>query len=238
MTTPAEREAERIRAEYERREREIGREFYSPTRPANLFLRQGQQRALLDALSRADLLPLGSRSILEIGCGLGRWLTAFEEFGAARDKLSGIDLDEGRILEARTRFQGADLRVGDATQLPWPDTSFDIVFQSLVFTSILDHHVREQVAAEMRRVLRPDGAVLWYDFRYDNPANASVRGVRAAEIAKLFPGWTIDLQRVSLAPPLARRIVGRSWLVASALERLRVLNTHYFGVIRPRRSAG
>lgn len=232
--TAAEREARRIRAEYERREREIGRDAYSITRPANLFIRQGQQRALLDALQRARLLPLATRRVLEIGCGRGAWFSSFEQFGAVRANLAGIDLDPTRIAEARDQLPGIDLRVGDATQLPWPAGSFDLVFQSTVFTSILDAAVRAAVASEMRRVLATGGAILWYDFSYDNPANPNVRGIAAGELASLFPGCTIELKRVTLAPPLARRIVPRSWLAASVLERLNLLNTHYFGVIRPR----
>jgi hypothetical protein len=37
---------------------------------------------------------------------------------------------------------------------------------------------------------------------------------------------------VTLAPPIARRLVPVSWLAAAALERLVVFNTHYLGVIR------
>src|SRR4051794_30224348 len=117
--TPAEREAERIRAEYKRRDRELGREHYTLAHPANLFFSHGQQRALQEALVHAELLPLQDQRILEIGCGLGRWLASFESFGALREHLAGIDLDEQRIEESRARFLGADLRVGDATNLPW-----------------------------------------------------------------------------------------------------------------------
>ena len=231
--TPAELEAQRILAEYQRREREIGRDYYAVTRPENLFIRHGQQRALLDALVRASALPLAPKRILEIGCGLGKWIAMLEEFGADRDRIAGIDLDAARIAEARARFPGADLRAGDATSLPWADHSFDLVLQSLVFTSILDPTVRRSVAAQMVRVLDRGGAILWYDFTYDNPANPHVRGLRAAEIKQLFPGCRIDLRRVTLAPPLARRLVPVSWLAASLIDRLRILNTHYFGVICP-----
>jgi hypothetical protein len=86
----------------------------------------------------------------------------------------------------------------------------------------------------MRRVLKPDGAILWYDFSYNNPRNPAVRKVSANEIKALFTDCDVDLARVSLAPPIARRLVERSWLAASVLERLKLLNTHYFGVIRPR----
>lgn len=232
--TPAEAEAARILAEYERREREIGREYYALTSPPNLFTRHGQERALLRALSKADRLPLGTARILDVGCGRGQWLAVLEDFGAKRECLAGIDLDAGRMAETSARYPGADLRVGDATRLPWPDRTFDIVFQSTVFTSILDAEVRSAVATEMLRVLAPQGIIVWYDFRYDNPGNANVKGVDAKQIAALFPNCTIELAPVTLAPPIARRIVPRSWLVATALERLRVLNTHYLGVIRPR----
>lgn len=230
--TRADDEAARIRAEYARREREIGREFYALTTPANLFVRHGQQRALLDTLRTGGLLPLAEKRVLEVGCGRGQWLTVFEDFGVRRENLAGIDLDASRLAEAEHRYPGADLRVGDATALPWPSASFDIVFQSTVFTSILDGEVRRRVAAEMRRVVRPGGVVLWYDFRYDNPRNAHVRGIGAAEIRELFGGCAVTLTPVTLATPLSRLIVPKSWLLASTLERLGVLNTHYVGLIR------
>jgi ubiquinone/menaquinone biosynthesis C-methylase UbiE len=228
-----ERERQRILEEYQRRARELDPDLYSDTRPVNLFLHQGQQRALLEALERSGLLPLRTKRILEIGCGTGRWLRAFGVFGAESANLAGIDLDGARVEDARRKASAADLRIGDATQLPWPDGTFDIVFQSLVFTSILDAATRKAVAGEMQRMLRRGGAILWYDFRYNNPANTSVRKVTASEIRELFPDHDVELSRVSLAPPIARRLVHRSWFLASALEKLQVLNTHYFAVIRP-----
>lgn len=232
--TPSESEATRILAEYKRREREIGRDHYSLLHTSNLFFSHGQQRALQRALVRSSTLPLADRRILEIGCGLGRWLSIFEAFGAKREKLAGIDLDRDRIEETREHFQTADLRVGDACQLPWPDHSFDVVFQSLVFTSILDDSVRQGVAREMLRVVASDGVILWYDFRFNNPNNSNVRAVSHSDIRRLFPGCSVELERVTLAPPISRRLVPISWLTAALLERVRLLNTHYFGVIRPR----
>jgi hypothetical protein len=80
-------------------------------------------------------------------------------------------------------------------------------------------------------VLRPGGAVLWYDFRYGNPRNPNVRGLRRAEIAALFPGFDERLELVTLMPQLARRL-GRITSVAyPALARLRPLRTHYVGLL-------
>lgn len=224
-------EADRIREEYRRREREIPEGFYDLDRPANLFVRQGQERALLRALREARLLPMRG-PILEVGCGSGNWLEMLERFGARRGDLSGIDLDAERVARASERFPGADLRPGDASRLPWESGRFGLVFQGTVFSSILDPGMRREVATEMLRVLAPGGAVVWYDFFVDNPFNPNVRGVRRGEIRELFPGCEVRLRRATLAPPLARRVVPVSWTLAALLEALRVLDTHYLGVIR------
>ena len=124
--------------------------------------------------------------------------------------------------------------MGLAGQLPWENGSFDLVSQYTAFTSILDPGLRTRVASEMVRVLKPGGAVLWCDFVYNNPFNPNVRGIRKRAIERLFPDCTITFQRVSLAPPLARRIVPFSWPLAFLLEQLKVLNTHLIALIRPR----
>ena len=224
-------EADRIREEYRRREREIPAGFYDLGRPANLFLRQGQERALLRSLKDERLIPLAGR-VLEVGCGSGNWLEMLERFGARREEMAGIDLDAERVARAAERFPGADLRAGDASRLPWEDGRFGLVFQGTVFSSILDPAMRREVAAEMLRVLAPGGAIVWYDFFVDNPSNPNVRGVRRKEIGELFPGCRVRLRRATLAPPLARAIVPASWTLAALLEALRVLDTHYLGVIR------
>jgi|SRR5215218_2140941 len=221
-------EADRILEELRRREREIPADFYSLDQPANLFLRQGQERALRKALE--EIGRLAGKRVLEVGCGSGNWLEMMEEKleGAS---LAGIELDPGRAASAAARFPGADIRSGDASRLPWESGSFDIVLQSTVFSSILDPDMRRAVASEMLRVLAPGGAILWYDFFVNNPSNLHVRGVRRREIEALFPGCRVALRRTTLAPPLARRIVPVSWNLAALLESLRVLDTHYFGVI-------
>jgi len=218
-------EADRILEELRRREREVPADFYSLDRPANLFLRHGQERALRKALE--EIGPLAGKRVLEVGCGSGNWLEMLE--GAS---LSGIELDPGRAASAAARFPDADIRSGDASHLPWTDDSFDLVLQSTVFSSILDTDMRRAVASEMLRVLAPGGAILWYDFFVNNPSNPNVRGVRRREIEALFPGCRVALRRVTLAPPLARRIVPVSWTFAALLEALRVFDTHYLGVIR------
>jgi ubiquinone/menaquinone biosynthesis C-methylase UbiE len=126
---------------------------------------------------------------------------------------------------------GADIRHGDASELPWEDGRFDIVLQSMMFSSILDRAMRERAARELARVLRPDGLVLWYDFFTSSPRNRGARGVGRRELEQLFPGFEVRWRRVTLAPPLIRLLAHRARPVASALQALRVLDTHALAVL-------
>ena len=193
----------------------------------------GAARALLDALRRAGVSRLDEMRVLEIGCGSGHWLRELVQWGVRPDRLVGIDLIAERLGDARARCApGVRLATASAAALPFADGAFDIVLQSTVLTSVLDATVRERIAAEMMRVLRPDGFVLWYDFLVDNPRNRDVRGVDRRELSRLYPGWTLDLRRVTLAPPLARYLAPRMWTLAAALTALPFLCTHYAGTLR------
>jgi ubiquinone/menaquinone biosynthesis C-methylase UbiE len=231
-------EKDRIVGEYERRDRDLPRGLYSFTRQDNLFMRHTKERALLGMLAKVDRLPLTGARVLDVGCGAGQFLVDCETWGASRTNLAGIDLLAGRVEHARRRLvgrydehgglieRGAEIVHGDASELPWNDGSFDVVCQSMVLSSILDAQMRTDVANEMMRVLAEPGVIVSYDFFVDNPRNPNVRGVRAAEIAALFPGFRINCRRVTLLPPLSRRLVPRARLVAEILHELRFLNTH------------
>jgi ubiquinone/menaquinone biosynthesis C-methylase UbiE len=183
-------------------------------------------------LHRASLFPLHGLRVADIGCGDGTWLLEFLQWGADPAALCGIDLRAERVQSARRRIPQADLHTGNASELPWADGSFDLVSQFTVFTSMLDPALKRAVAAEMVRILKPGGAILWFDFRFHNPRNLQVRGVRAAEIRSLFPDCEVQLTPVLLAPPLARRVAGWSWPLAELLTALPFLRTHFAGLIR------
>ncbi len=233
-------EGERLTREYERRDREIPPGLYSMLDDGALFLVQHRDRDVLRALRSVGWTSLKSARILDVGCGKGDWLVDFVRWGADPSGLSGIDISESRIGMARKRIcshpgdggMGAELRVGEATSLEWKDETFDIVVLGTVMSSILDPSVRSEVAAEIRRVVRPGGIVLWYDFFVNNPWNRNVRGMGRSEIGRLFPDFEIRLRRSTLAPPLARKVARLSWLAAEGLAALKFLDTHYVGTLR------
>jgi ubiquinone/menaquinone biosynthesis C-methylase UbiE len=114
-----------------------------------------------------------AHSILDIGTGPGRLLLAIHEV-LPDARLAGVDISPAMVALARRNLEAHgpqtyfQLRVADASALPFPDGAFDRV----VSTGSL-HHWRNQVGAfsEMHRVLKPGGYSLTYDL---------VRDVRSA----------------------------------------------------------
>ena len=142
-------DAARIPAEYERRALEIPTDFYSWSRPSNLLMHQQTLRSCIRILHGASLFPLDRLRVADIGCGMGSWLLEFVQWGADPSMLGGIDLMPSRLDRAKRRIPQADLHVGNASELPWPDEYFDLLSQFLVFTSILDPALKLAVARQL-----------------------------------------------------------------------------------------
>jgi SAM-dependent methyltransferase len=223
-------ERQRLRVEYQRRA-QINSDLYSPWQPAEIFFKSGRKAVAAAMLNEARVFPRTGARCLEVGCGSGGWLADLISWGVRDSDLHGIDIDPVRIRRAKEIWSAADLRVGDAADLPWDDGTFSLVISSTVFTSVLDHDVRALIANEIIRVLAPGGALLWYDFAFDNPQNAQVRGIGRREIRKLFVQLAGNIRSVTLAPPLARLIVPRSWALATLLEAIPFLRTHLLAVL-------
>jgi ubiquinone/menaquinone biosynthesis C-methylase UbiE len=223
---------ERLRAAYAERQRRFAHtDKYSLFNRANLFTWQQRQRRVLDALQRVDLHPIEDKRILEVGCGGGGVLNEYLAYGAEPSRLFGIDLLADRVKRAHRRLAHLPIAVADGQQLPFRSGVFDLVVQYTAFSSILDAGIKQRVAHEMQRVLhKSGGAILWYDF-WLNPTNKQTQGIRLDEIRQLFIGYTLHAERITLAPPITRRLVRLSWLLCAALENLRILNSHYLVII-------
>jgi ubiquinone/menaquinone biosynthesis C-methylase UbiE len=196
-----------------------------------MLMRSSRKRVAAQMLHRAQAFPIPGVRCLEVGCGRIGWLGELLTWGVRESDLSGIDIDERRLRDAQASLPAADLRVGEGTSLPWNSNTFGLVVASTVFSSILDREVRVLVAREIERVLAPGGALLWYDMRIDNPANPHVRGLTARRVRELFSGLDGHVKSVTLAPPVARIVAPRSWVLATLLEGLPPLRSHLLGVL-------
>ena len=224
-------ERQRILDEYARRRDEVDRDLYAPWNIAQQMAIDERRQTAARLLRQAGAFPRPGLPCLEIGFGQLGWLADLLGWGLRTTDLHGMELDEGRVETARLAFPGADLRHGDAAELPWEDRTFQLIITSTVFTSILDPTMRQRLAREIVRTLRPGGAFLFYDFRIDNPKNPNVRRVGRAELRRLFGDLDGPIRSVTLAPPIARRVAPWSPSLAMALSAVPFLRTHLLAVL-------
>lgn len=123
----------------------------------------GRLNAPLNAMAvRVAPAEPGDR-VLDVGCGTGAHLEGYVALGA---DCTGLDLSPAMLQVARERLPaGVRLELGDATELPFDDASYDLVFTSL-FVHELTPDVRAGVLAEMARVVKNDGRLVVLDYRF------------------------------------------------------------------------
>jgi ubiquinone/menaquinone biosynthesis C-methylase UbiE len=115
------------------------------------------ERLLIGKRMRAAVTDHLQGDVLEIGVGTGATLRQL----ATNDRISsftGIDLSTGMLNQATQVAAGlpfpVDMRQMDATQLDFPNDSFDTVTVSLTLCTVPDPTATLE---EMARVCRPDG---------------------------------------------------------------------------------
>lgn len=111
---------------------------------------------------RAGVVPLASGDVLELGCGGGLNLPLYDRGAVA--SLSGIDPHDGMLNSARERARRAgwevDFRQAAGEDLPFRDARFDTVVCTYTLCSVADPAA---VLAEVRRVMKPDGRLLFLE---------------------------------------------------------------------------
>lgn len=197
-------ELEEIKSRYKRREN-LPPDRYSILRPDVYLIEQEKERNLIKWINNNNIFPLENRKLLEIGCGNGNNILTFLKLGFRPENIYANELLEERYLMAKKKLpQETHLIMGDALDIDLPNNHFDIVFQSMVFSSILDYDFRRYLAKKIYDMTKPGGGILWYDFIYNNPRNPDVRGVKFNEIKELFTGTRIVKKKITLAPPVSR----------------------------------
>lgn len=123
-------------------------------------------------LDRCEALrPVQSGTFLDVGAGTGVVLDRLSKRDAfAGWTMIGLELFDDMVVAGNARFAAravqAEMRQGDAQELPLADASVDMVVSRATI-----HHLPDKVAAlkEMARVLRPGGIGLIHDARRDMP---------------------------------------------------------------------
>ena len=158
----------------------------------------GHSRRVAEAtVRRLRRVPVHrSWSFLDVGCGNGAaTLLIAETFGV---RGVGIDVDPQQIALARTAAADRTdvlFLAADATCLPFDDGRFDIVA-----TNKTTHHVSQWALAlaEMRRVLKPHGYLVYADLNAPSWLARILKSV--AGHAAVFTGTDLDRSFASLQP--------------------------------------
>ena len=121
---------------------------------------KGQHARSLYPVLLEKLSHIPFQSALDLGCGTGEMLKMILQADHHK-KLYGIDLSEKMLAVARTKLPDqVKLLLGDSESLPFPDSSFDVVYCNDSF-----HHypAPQNVLREVHRVLKPGGTFLLGD---------------------------------------------------------------------------
>jgi ubiquinone/menaquinone biosynthesis C-methylase UbiE len=192
--------------------RALGREPQNVT-PEDLAsvdeFHMGGRAATEELAGGLDLKP-GTR-LLDLGCGIGGAARFFARRHGCR--VTGIDLtpEYVALAETLTKLVGLErdvsYRVGSATDLPFPDASFDVATLLHVGMNIAD---KGRLCAETTRVLRPGGIFAVYDV------------MRTGEGAIAFPVPWAGSEAISFlatAPEYRRALVAAGFEVRSERDR-------------------
>ncbi|RLS70024.1 MAG: class I SAM-dependent methyltransferase, partial [Planctomycetota bacterium] len=147
---------------------------YSPEEQARLVEQAEYWR---ERLILPDLPYAAGERLLDVGCGAGAVLGVIASAFPGLN-LAGIDREPKQIEAATAHLAAlglpsADLRVGDANRLPWPDRHFDHAYLMWFV-----EHVQgiEPILREIRRVLKPGGTITINETEYESyhvwPENA------------------------------------------------------------------
>ncbi len=138
---------------------------------ANTFLTFGLDLYWRRSAARAALKAApGARRALDVCCGTGDFMLELRRAFGPSLELAGADLSEAMLSLARERLPGAEFSRCGASELPFPDNSFDLVTISFATRNInTDGPALRAALAEFRRVLKPGGVFL--NLETTRPAN-------------------------------------------------------------------
>jgi ubiquinone/menaquinone biosynthesis C-methylase UbiE len=143
--------------------------------------------------------------VLEVGCGTGRLTAALAERTAAR--VWAVDPSPEMLEVARARTPQVAFRQASAERLPFKEAAFERAVATLV-VHVLD---RPRAFAEVRRVLRDDGRLVFATF---DPSH-----MRGFWLNRYFPSMlAVDVERFAQPDVLRRELLDAGFAEAHTLR--------------------
>jgi ubiquinone/menaquinone biosynthesis C-methylase UbiE len=160
-----------------------------------------------------------ARTILDFGCGTGRFLRFF---GSKGRNVIGTDITFDMLSEAQRHGLPARTFVmqTEGALLPIQDQSIDLIWCCgvLRYSLFVSAEVYEQIAREMHRVLKPDGAVINLEMYVDFPPEHFSSGFEKAgfittdvRLMKRYDSFVEDCLKSRRLPRSFVTTAGRAW---------------------------
>lgn len=142
---------------------------------------------LIDAPRFWRKLPLKpDMTVLDLGCGQGRYSLAIAEHLGPAGKIIALDSWTDGIVRLQTEAEQAKLsnisaQVSDAAEhLPLPDHHVDLCLLATVLHDFVIEGISDHVLKELKRVIKPQGILYIVEFRKIDPPPGPPRNVRLA----------------------------------------------------------
>lgn len=156
---------------------------------------------IIHEISVNSIEPLGKLKILDICTGTGSLASRFAKH---EHDVTGLDLSEAMLEKAMKNYKAATLNkgkhngdlgnlkfmVGDASNLPFEDATFDICSVSFGLHD-MPHAVRIKSLKEMMRAVKPSGYLFIID--YNRPKNIILKHLYYLSVkiyeSEFYPSW-------------------------------------------------
>jgi len=168
-----------------------------------------QRQQVIGALDLA-----AGEHVLDIGSGPGLLAHDMATAVGQNGRVCGIDLSPAMAAMAAKRCSEqpwAEFRTADATQLSYPDDSFDAVVSTQVYEYLSDIPA---ALRELHRVLRPGGRAAILDTDY---GSLVIHTEDTARMARVLSAWDEHFVHASLPRTLSRQLRGAGFSIRSRM---------------------
>jgi arsenite methyltransferase len=171
---------------------------------------------------KALALKLGEK-VLDIGSGPGLLAHDMAASVGHGGRICGVDVSEDMLTMSRRRCADqpwTEFRKADATQLPYPDNTFDAAVSIQVYEYVADIPA---ALAELRRVMRPGGRVLIMDTDF---GSLVLHTEHKARMQRVLAAWDEHFVHAELPRTLSRQLQDAGFTVRHR-EAIPIFNPEY-----------